>query len=604
VYPDGGTTAPGDPGASTPARPHVVGAEQRDGEHGRAGRAGDLDETRAELAESLLVAPVGRNDLSLHHDGDRSAGGEGFQGDVDRAPLSVAGRDAADGVEPCADEWRFEVLRPHETASGKVEVVESGDRHEHIGEAAMVRDHHDRPTPGVGKHVGSVGGPTQTLPDETDPTGPLRETGDVGIRGTIVGHGLSSSAVCRIRHPRSYGATVTESAYTPRVLALLGAGVAYFTVAGMSFPVLPRLVEDELGGSRTDIGLAFGFFALGMLMVRPIAGVVSDRIGRRPLMIGGALGVAAFQLLHVPAADTGQLWVLLLVRVGTGGFSSLMYLAQATTATELPPAEHRAKVFSTFSVAVFVGFAIGPILGESVLQAHGFGWTFAVASGFAAASGLVALALPETKPDEVRPAEGIRDLFHPVAARIGLVNLLIFIAFMGFNAFIQPYSEEFGIEEARWLLLTYSGTTLVLRFAGGWVFDRVDRRNLATFAHLTVAGGALLLATATDVSQLYLGAFVIAIGMAWNVPLLMLIAVDSATDVDRSKVVATVTTFGDLANSAGALMLGVVADAVDYEGMYVVVAGAALLAVLLMRSGFMAPVVGLRRAPQPAESLG
>jgi MFS family permease len=349
---------------------------------------------------------------------------------------------------------------------------------------------------------------------------------------------------------------VTDRAYTPRVLALFGAGIAYFTVAGISFPVLPRLVEDELGGSKTDIGLVFGVFALGMLLVRPIAGVVSDRVGRRPLMIGGALGIAVFQLLHIAAAETGELWVLLLVRIGTGGFSSLMYLAQATTATELPSEKHRAKVFSTFSVAVFVGFAIGPIVGETVLQSHGFAWTFVVAAGFALVSALVALTLPETKPDDVRPADGWREVFHPVAARIGVVNLLVFVAFMGFNGFIQPYSEEFGIEEARWLLLTYSGTTLVMRFAGGWVLDRFDRRNLATFAHSTVAIGALVLATVSGAGQLYFGAFVIAIGMAWNVPLLMLIAVDSATDHDRSKVVATVTTFGDLANSAGALMLG------------------------------------------------
>jgi MFS family permease len=132
--------------------------------------------------------------------------------------------------------------------------------------------------------------------------------------------------------------------------------------------------------------------------------------------------------------------------------------------------------------------------------------------------------------------------------------------------------------------------------------DRFDRRNLATFAHSTVAIGALVLATASGAGQLYLGAFVIAIGMAWNVPLLMLIAVDSAADHDRSKVIATVTTFGDLANSAGALMLGAVADAVDYDGMYVVVAGAAVLAVVLMRSSFMASVPGLRRAPQPSAS--
>ncbi|MEZ5166318.1 MAG: MFS transporter [Acidimicrobiales bacterium] len=387
---------------------------------------------------------------------------------------------------------------------------------------------------------------------------------------------------------------MTNRAYTPKVMALLAAGVAYFTVAGMSFPVLPRLVEDELDGSKADIGLAFAVFALGMLVVRPVAGVVSDRIGRRPLMIGGALGVAAFQLLHVPAAQTGELWVLLAVRVGTGAFSSLMYLAQATTATELPAEEHRARVFSTFSVAVFVGFALGPVIGESVLAAHGFAPTFAVAAAFAVFSALAALTLPETKPHEVRPSTGWRGILHPVAARIGLVNLLVFVAFMGFNAFIQDYAEEFGLHEARWLLLTYSGTTLVLRFAGGLVLDRFDRRNLATVAHLTVAAGAVVLATADGVGQLYVGSFVIAVGMAWNVPLLMLIAVDSATPLDRSKVVATVTTFGDLANSAGALVLGLVADAVDYSGMYLVVGAAALAAVVLMRSRFMAPVAGLR----------
>ena len=59
--------------------------------------------------------------------------------------------------------------------------------------------------------------------------------------------------------------------------------------------------------------------------------------------------------------------------------------------------------------------------------------------------------------------------------------------------------------------------------------------GLATFAHGTVVAGALLLATADGVSQLYVAAFVIAVGMAWNVPLLILIAVDSATDAERSR---------------------------------------------------------------------
>ena len=391
---------------------------------------------------------------------------------------------------------------------------------------------------------------------------------------------------------------MSERVYTPRILGLFAAGIAYFTVAGISFPVLPRLVEEELGGSEAEIGLAFGVFALGMLLIRPIGGVASDRFGRRPLMIVGALGIAVLQLLHVPAAETRQLWVLLLVRVATGACSSLMYLAQATAATELPPERHRSRVFSTFSVAVFVGFALGPIVGETVLQSQGFDAAFGTASVFALVSAVVAFTLPETKPATTRPAEGFRDLFHPLAARIGFVNLLIFVTFMGFNAFITPYAEQFGVERARWLLLTYSGTVVVLRFAGGRLFDSVDRRSLASVMHVTVALGAVILATAGGVAQLYVGSFVIAVGMAWNVPLLMLIAVDSASGEDRSRVVATVTTFGDLANSGGALALGLVAEAVDYDGMYFVVAGCALLAMALMRSRFMSPVSGLRAHPR------
>jgi MFS family permease len=383
-------------------------------------------------------------------------------------------------------------------------------------------------------------------------------------------------------------------------LALFAAGIAYFCVAGISFPVLPRLVEDELGGSKTDIGLTFGLFAVGMLLIRPIAGAWSDRYGRRPLMVLGAIGIAGMQLLHVVAAETGELWILLLVRVGTGAFSSVMYLAQATAATELPSEEHRDRVFATFSVAVFVGFAIGPILGEWILQNHGFTWTFATAGGFALLSAAVAFTLPETKPETARPVGGFRDLFHPVAARIGVVNLLIFITFMGFNAFIQPYSEQFGVEQARWLLLTYSGTVLVMRVVAGSVFERFRRRNIATFSHMLVVAGALVLATAGGVSQLYVGAFVIALGMAWNVPLLMLIAVDSASDAERSRAVATITTFGDLANSGGALLLGVIADLVDYDGMYYAVAVAAVLALVLMRSPFMASVEGLDRPARRA----
>ena len=195
------------------------------------------------------------------------------------------------------------------------------------------------------------------------------------------------------------------------------------------------------------------------------------------------------------------------------------------------------------------------------------------------------------------PAASMSDLFHPIAARIGVINMLVFVAFLGFNAFIADYGEEFGIEDARWLLLTYSMVVMAMRSVSGRVFARFSRRLLATFAPSTVIIGALLLATASSTASLYAAAVVLAIGLAWNVPLMILIAVDSASDAERSRAVATVTTFGDLANALGTLALGFVADAFGYDGMYVVVACSAFAALALMRSPFLAGAPGLIKRP-------
>jgi len=390
---------------------------------------------------------------------------------------------------------------------------------------------------------------------------------------------------------------IDESVPHRQVALLLGAGIGYFAVAGISFPVLPRLVEGEIGGAEAAIGISFGALALGMLAVRPFVGYLSDRYGRRPTMVAGALAVAGLQLAHVPAARTGLL-ALVLVRVAMGMAASLMYVSQATVATEIAPASRRGQVFATFSTAVFVGFAIGPVLGEWVLENHGFTVTFAVAAVLGLASAAAGSMLPETRPAGVEPHfDGIRSLFHPIAARIGVMNLMVFMAFIGFNGFITPYAESMGVTSVRWILLTYSGTTLVLRAVGGRVLDQANRMTLATGAFITVAVGSLILAAASSVVWLYVGALVLAAGLAYNVPLLVLVGAESAPAEDRAKVVATITTFGDLANSAGALLLGFVAAGTSYSVMYLVVAMGAVGAAALLHSPFLAPVSGFRRQP-------
>lgn len=396
-------------------------------------------------------------------------------------------------------------------------------------------------------------------------------------------------------------ASPTRSAiWNRRVVALLASGIAYFAIAGASFTVLPRLIERELGGGDAEVGLAFGALAVGMLAARPLAGYLGDRFGRRPLLIGGAVAVGLTQLAHVPAAELGGLPLLIVVRLAFGMAGSVMYVGMATMATELGPANKRGSVFATFSVAVFVGFFIGPIVGEVVLDAYGFTAAFATAAGFGFACAALALILPETRPSGlVARLHGLGSLFHPMAVRVGLVNLLVMTSFMAFNAFITPYAEELGAEDTAWIIATFSGTVLVLRASCGWLLDRGDRVALGTFATACVALAGAVLAFVPELPALYVAAVVLAGGLAFNVPLMVLIGADSAPEAERARVVATVVMFGDLANSLGTFALGLVADVSGYQAMYGVVAIAGLLALVLLRSPFLASVPGLRR-PTPA----
>ena len=78
-----------------------------------------------------------------------------------------------------------------------------------------------------------------------------------------------------------------------------------------------------------------------------------------------------------------------------------------------------------------------------------------------------------------------------------------------------------------------------------------------------------------------------------SMALMILVAADSASPQERSRVVATVIVFGDLANSAAAFGLGAIADWVGYRGMYLSVMFMALAAAVLYRSSFMRPVTGI-----------
>ena len=375
-----------------------------------------------------------------------------------------------------------------------------------------------------------------------------------------------------------------DGRYRFNLVVLLASGVLYFSVAGMMLPVLPRFILDELGGGPVALGATFGTYSLGALIVRPFTGRLGDLVGRRRMVVVAGVLFGSSILLYQPAGELGGPWFVVLARLATGMTGSAIYVGQATIATEIAPEERQGEAYGFYAVAVWVGLVVGPPIGEILYQQSGLGAAFGAATAAGIVAGLLAMALPETRPSEGAPARTA--LVHRAALRPGVVSLLALTSMIGFNAFITPYAATLGVESVRWVFVTQAAVTVSGRIAGTFLLDRVPRQTLGTFAMASAASGTAVLALWPSVAALYVGAVLLAMGLAFVVPLLLLVAIDRAPARERSSVVATLTAFGDIANGAGAGLLGGIVAVSGHRTMFAVTAAASFASVWVFRSGY------------------
>src|SRR5205814_5392347 len=143
------------------------------------------------------------------------------------------------------------------------------------------------------------------------------------------------------------------------------------------------------------VGIGVGAFAVGAVLLRPFAGRLGDRAGRRWLVIGGA-AVVSISILGYGLIDS-LAW-LVFARLITGIGEAAFFVGAATMITDLAPVERRGEAVSYWSIAVYGGLAFGPALGELVLGDDRYVATWLVASALALLAAVVGCTLHETDP--------------------------------------------------------------------------------------------------------------------------------------------------------------------------------------------------------------
>jgi DHA1 family tetracycline resistance protein-like MFS transporter len=323
--------------------------------------------------------------------------------------------------------------------------------------------------------------------------------------------------------------TDTKPASSPKAAMFIVFLVVFIDLLGFGIvlPLLPRYSSIYLGVIPEDfhgatLGILFSIFSLMQFFFSPMWGRLSDRIGRRPVLLISLSGSVVFYGLFGAASDipASQSWLalglLFFSRLGAGVAGASVSTAAAVIADCTPP-DKRARGMALIGAAFGFGFTFGPLIGYLGLtifdQAHWAPGAFASLLSFGALLLAIRL-LPETRVAGKAPAR--KELISISRTRevlrmptIGSLVLIYFLAIFGFANFegtLSVFTEAaFQLDErSNFLIFAYIG--LVLMIAQGGFYRRLagkmsEERLLAVGAAMMLLGLAGLAAVAWMAGQ-------------------------------------------------------------------------------------------------------
>ena len=349
-----------------------------------------------------------------------------------------------------------------------------------------------------------------------------------------------------------------------------------FVGIGALIPILPYTVIDELGYSETVMTALLACFSLAMFIGNPLLGRLSDKIGRKPVLMA-SLAVAT--IAHFAFAFSEHILLMFISRIIAGLAAGNIGVIQALIADNTAP-EERAKFMGLLGASIGAGFVFGPALG-GLLSGLGGGplhqAPFAIAGTFTIIAFLLCLRLPhlpviDSDDDKEVPISATARLVQLVRGPLGLFALAFFLLNLSFSqveaAFVLFLKDAFAYRasDTGWIF-TYVGVCIII-VEGGLIGRAVKKfgeigviiggASLLTAGQFITAltGAGLIFAHILPLAVVLLCTTMICVGYGFTNPSLSSASSKAARRDEMGGALGLVQGFGSLGQVVGLAMAG------------------------------------------------
>lgn len=359
---------------------------------------------------------------------------------------------------------------------------------------------------------------------------------------------------------------------------------------GLIIPILPTF-SKELGATNLQVGLLAGSYSLMTFIFAPLWGTLSDRIGRRPVIL---FSITITGLAYLLFAHSTTLLIILLSRVLAGIGSANISAAQAYIADITTP-ENRAKNMGMIGAAFGLGFIFGPPVGGFLKGNYGIDMVGYVAASLCVINLVMAyFSLPESLKEKnklkkftFRPVgDTMRELKKPVISELFTINFIFIAAFsmMQMTAALL-WKEQYGLDvkEIGYMFM-YIGILSAIVQGGlvGKLNKKFGERKLLIIGNVFMAIGLVMLPFAPKDFFLLvdmIGLACVAMANGCLTPSITSLLSQVADKNEQGRVLGMNQSFGSLARVVGPVVGGLLFG-LNYHSPYIM--GAFLMVIALV----------------------